>query len=500
MVFKMNAINELREIFAELMRLGYISALLNWDQEVNMMNYKSVEGRSKQLSLIRKLMHQRITSEKVGRLIKEAENLTLDEIESAMLREITREYNLETKLPEKLVVEIAETSVLAAKDWQEARKKSDFSIFKKILEKTVELQKERAERLGTHQDLYSTLIDLYEPGATYNWIAKIFNPLRPKLIDFVKKLNSSSDKPDGSIFKKHYDEDKQFALSSEIIKKLNFDFGYGRQDKVTHPFTTSLAALDVRITTRTTEPFPDCITSTIHEYGHAIYEMGIKKELYDTILCTGTSMGIHESQSRMWENIVGRSKEFWMYWYPTFQEYFPENLKDVPMEDFHRAINIVQPSFIRVNADEVTYGLHIILRFEIEKDLIKGNIQVNELPEIWNSKFEELLGIVPPNDAQGVLQDVHFSGGLFGYFPTYFLGNLYGAQIYAKALKSMPNLPDDYKKGEFSNLLSYLKENIHQYGSIYRANDLIKRITGEDLNSDYFLKYIENKFTQIYRL
>jgi len=496
----MSVINELREYFAEIKRLDYISSLLNWDFEVNMQNYKSVEGRSKQVSLMRKLIHQRITSEKVGKLIKEAEKLTLNEIESAMLREITREYNQETKLPEKLVIEIAETSVLAGKTWQEARAKSDFSIFEKILEKTVELQKKKAEKLDTHPDLYSTLIDLYEPGVTRKWIANIFNPIKPKLIDFVKKLNSSTDKPDGSIFKKHYDEDKQFELSSKIIKKLNFDFGYGRQDKVTHPFTSSLASMDVRITTRTTEPFPDCITSTIHEYGHAIYEMGIKKELHDTILCTGTSMGIHESQSRMWENIVGRSKEFWMYWYPTFQEYFPENLKDVPMEEFHRTINLVHPSFIRVNADEVTYGLHIILRFEIEKDLIEGKIQVSELPEIWNSKFEELLGIFPPNDAQGVLQDVHWSSGYIGYFPTYFLGNLYGAQIYAKALEKMPNLADDYKKGEFSNLLSYLKENIHQYGSIYRANDLIKRITGEDLNSDYFLKYIEEKFKLIYRL
>ncbi|MFW9896654.1 MAG: carboxypeptidase M32, partial [Candidatus Thorarchaeota archaeon] len=264
--------------------------------------------------------------------------------------------------------------------------------------------------------------------------------------------------------------------------------------------TTSLAALDVRITTRTTEPFPDCITSSIHEYGHAIYEMGIKKELHDTILCSGTSMGIHESQSRMWENVVGRSKEFWMYWYPTFLEYFPENLKGVPMEEFHRAINIVEPSFIRVNADEVTYGLHIIMRFEIEKDLIEGKIQIRELPEIWNTKFEELLGIVPPNAAQGVLQDVHWSMGSIGYFPSYFLGNLYGAQIYAKALDKMPNLPDDYKKGEFSNLLNFLREKIHQYGAIYRANDLINRVTGENLNSDYFLKYIEKKFTPIYRL
>lgn len=496
----MSAIKELQEHFAEIMRLNYIEALLGWDEQVNMMMYKDTAGRSKQVSLIEKLIHQRVTSEKVGRLIKEAEKPDLNEIESAMLREITREYNLATKLPESLVSEIAETRILAAKEWREARAKSDFSIFQKLLEKTVELQREKAEKLGTHPDLYSTLIDLYEPGATYDWIANIFNPLKPKLTEIVKKLNSSPDQPDDSIFKKSYDENKQFELSREIIKKLEFDFGYGRQDKVTHPFTTSLASMDVRITTRTTEPFPDCITSTIHEYGHAIYEMGIRKELHDTILCNGASMGIHESQSRMWENFVGRSKEFWMYWYPTFKKYFPKNLKKYPLEEFHRAINIVQPSFIRVNADEVTYGLHIILRFEIEKDLIEGKIQVNELPGIWNSKFEELLGIVPPNDAKGVLQDVHWSMGSIGYFPSYFLGNLYAAQIYNKTLQKMPFLPEDYKKGEFSNLLSYLRENIHQHGGIYLADDLIKRVTGEDLNSNYFLEYIETKYKPIYRL
>jgi carboxypeptidase Taq len=496
----MSAIKELQEYFAEIMRLHYIEAALGWDQEVNMQNYSSLEGRSKQVSLIEKLIHQRITSEKVGKLIKKAQKQTdLNEIENAMLREITREYNLATKLPEKLVTEIAETSILAAKDWREARSKKDFSIFQNILEKSVELQKEKAKLLETHPDLYSTLIDLYEPGATYEWVANVFDPIKPKLIDFVKKLNSSSDKPDDSILRKHYDPDKQFELSVEIIKKLNYDLGIGRQDRSTHPFTTSLASEDVRITTRTTENYlNECIFGTVHECGHALYEMGIKKELYDTILCEGTSMGIHESQSRMWENFVGRSKEFWMYWYPTFQKYFPEILGNYPMEEFYRAINIVQPSFIRVNADEVTYGLHIILRFEIEKDLIDEKIQVKELPELWNSKFEELLGIVPPDDALGVLQDIHWSMGAIGYFPTYFLGNLYGAQIYANALKKMPNLPEDYKKGEFSNLLNYLRENIHHHGKVYRAPDLIKRVTGEELNSDYFMKYIEKKFPPIY--
>ena len=495
----MNAIEELKEFFAEIMRLNYIQAALNWDLEVNMQNYKSVDGRSKQVALLEKLIHKRVTAEKVGKLIREAEKLSnLNEIEKAMLREVTREYDLATKLPEKLVTEIAETRILGSKEWREARAKSDFSIFEKILEKTVELQKEKAEKLDTHPDLYSTLIDLYEPGATYNWIANIFNPIKPKLINFVKKLNSSPNKPDDSIFSQQYDQDKQYVLTEEILRKLNFDFGYGRQDKVIHPFMTTLDSRDTRITTRTTEPFPDSFTGTIHECGHAFYEMGIKKELHDTILCFGTSAGMHESQSRMWENFVARSKEFWIYWYPIFQKYFPDNLKNYSLEEFHRSINIVQPSFIRVNADEVTYGLHIILRYEIEKDLIEGKINVKELPDIWNSNFEDLLGIRPPNDAQGVLQDVHWSGGAIGYFPTYFLGNLYAAQIYNKILTENPTLPEDFKKGEYSKLLNSLREKIHQHGKVYTAPELIKRVTGENLNPDYFLKYIHDKYPPIY--
>lgn len=495
----MNAIEELRDYFTEIKRLSYIGSLLGWDQEVNMPR-GSVLGRSKQLALIETLIHKRLTSDKARDLIKNAEIISnLNDLESAMIRESKREYELATKLPEKLVVEMSETGSKGVEAWRDAREKSDFSLFQPLLEKHVELQIERAERLGTHPDLYSTLIDLYEPGATYDWIANIFNKIKPKLVNIIKKLNSSSDKPDQSILRKRYDPDKQFELSVEMLKKLNFDLQFGRQDRSTHPFTSSLSSMDTRITTRTKEDFlNECIFGTIHECGHALYEMGFMKDIHDTILADGSSLGIHESQSRMWENIVGRSEEFWIYWYPIFQKYFPENLKKYPMKQFYRAVNVVKPSFIRVNADEVTYGLHIILRFEIERDLIDRKIEVKDLPDIWNSKFEDLLGIIPPNDAEGVLQDIHWSWGTIGYFPTYFLGSLYASQIYNDALKKLPSLSDDYKKGEFSNLLSYLRENIHQFGSIYRANDLIKRVTGEDLNPDYFFKYIENKFYPIY--
>jgi len=497
----MTAINDLKDYFTEIKRLNYIHSLLNWDQETNMPS-GSVSGRAKQLSLMQKLIHQRLTSSKVNELIQEAKKLeNLSDMEAAMIRESEREHLLATKLPEKLVMDISETGSQAVEAWRKARNNKKFkgSDFEPLLEKNVALQIEQAERLATHPDLYSTLIDLYEPGATYDWIANIFNKIRPKLVGFVKKLDSSSSKPTQDILRKKYDVDKQFELSVEMIKKLNFDINRGRQDRSTHPFTTSLSSVDTRITTRTSENFlNECIFGTIHECGHALYEMGFKKEIHDTILANGCSMGIHESQSRLWENVVGRSKEFWQYWYPTFQKFFPKNLKKYPIDDFYGAVNVVKPSFIRVNADEVTYGLHIILRFEIEKDLIEGKIQVKELADVWNSKFEELLGLIPKDDAEGVLQDIHWSWGSIGYFPTYFLGSLYASQIYNDALKKRPTLPEDYAKGEFSNLLAYLRENVHQHGSIYRANDLITRITGEGLNPDYFLKYVEEKFYPIY--
>ncbi|MEE9379001.1 MAG: carboxypeptidase M32 [Candidatus Lokiarchaeia archaeon] len=494
----MNAMKELREHFTEIMRLSYIGALLEWDQQVSMPK-GSVKGRAEQMALMQNLIHTRVKSDKTGKLIKNAEKLdNLSETDLAMIREAKREYDHATKIPDELVTEIAKTSSLGYIEWEKAREKSDFSIFKPYLEKIIKLRIEFAEKLDTGPTLYSTLLDLFEPGATYDWILKIFNGLKPKLVEIINKLNSASDKPDQSILKKNYDPEKQWQLSLDIIKKLNFDFNTGRQDKATHPFTTSLSSIDTRITTRIREDYlPDCLFSTIHECGHALYQIGFKEEIHDTLLAEGCSMGIHESQSRMWENFIGRSKEFWTYWYPIFQNVFPENLKDYSMENFHRSINVVEPSFIRVDADEVTYGLHVILRFELEKMIIEDNLQVDELPGLWNEKMEELLGIIPPNDREGVLQDVHWTSG-FGYFPSYSLGNLYAAQIYNDILKTNPSLPQDYEKGEFSNLLTILKDKVHQYGKIYSAPDLIKKITGEDLNPDYFIKYVESKYYPIY--
>ncbi len=495
----MNPIEKLKKEFSEITRLNYIRSLLGWDEQVNLPP-GAFGGRAEQNALMSKIVHERLISDKIGNLIKECERLdNLDLIDAAFIREAKRDYDQEVKLPTKLVEEISKTASLGHAKWVEARKKDDFSLFQPLLEKMIGLQIQVAEKLDTHPDPYSTLIDLYEPGATYNWIAKIFNKSKQDLNKIIKKLNTSTDKPNFSILTQKWDANKQWDFSIEVIKGLNYDFNKGRQDKSVHPFTTSLSSTDTRFTTRIDENyFPSCVFGSIHECGHALYDMGFKKEIHDNILANGCSMGIHESQSRMWENMVGRSKEFWKYWYPKLEKRFPGNLKNISIEDFHRSINTVQPSLIRVEADEVTYGMHVILRFELERDIIEGNVNVSELPEIWNSKMEDILGITPPNDADGVLQDVHWSGGAFGYFPSYHIGNLYGAQIYNDALKKHPTLLQDFEDGNFSNLLAYLRENIHQHGKIYHAKDLIKKITGEDLNPDYFIEYVEKKFYPIY--
>ncbi|MBD3254644.1 MAG: carboxypeptidase M32 [Candidatus Lokiarchaeota archaeon] len=492
---------KLRKRIVKLTRLRYISSLLGWDQQVNMPD-GSTQGRSEQIALMESIYHKKLISRKTGDLIKSVEKESdLGLIEYALLREAKREYERAIKIPKELIVEIAKTASLGHQAWEEAKRKSKFDIFKPYLEKMITLQKQYADKIDKGPTRYDSLLDKFEPGATSSWISQIFNELKPTLIKMVKKIASSQEVPDQSVLKKHYPPEKQFKFSVEVLKKLQFDFNIGRQDKSTHPFTTSLSSRDVRITTKTVENFlPPCIFGTIHECGHALYEMGFMKEIEDTFLADGASLGIHESQSRLWENIVGRSEDFWRYWFPILQKYFPRNLKDTSVRDFYRAINVVQPSFIRIEADELTYGLHIILRFDLERKLINEDISTSDLPQIWNSKMVELFQIEPPNDAQGVLQDVHWSGGLFGYFPTYTLGNLYASQIYNKAIEIYDSLPEMFREGDFSQLHEFLKENIFQYGRIFRPRELIMKVTGEDLNPNYFINYVKNKFYSIYNL
>jgi len=347
----MNAINDLKDRFADLLRLNYITNLLGWDQQVYIPpSVDSTKGRSEQIALIQAISHKKLVSKKTGDLIKQVENIpNLNLVDSALLREAKRKYEKAVKIPVELVTEIAKTASLAHQAWEKAKSKSNFELFKPYLEKMVSLQRDYAEKINIGPTLYDSLLDIYEPGATSDWISKIFGSLKSKITDILNKINDSSDKPDQSILRKKYDSEKQWDFSIELLKALKFDFNMGRQDKSVHPFTTSISFRDTRITTRILENFlPTCIFGTIHECGHALYEMGFKDNLNETYLADGSSLGIHESQSRLWENIVGHSKEFWSYWYPILNNYFPENLKDYSKDEFYRSINAVKPSYIRV--------------------------------------------------------------------------------------------------------------------------------------------------------
>jgi carboxypeptidase Taq len=345
------------------------------------------------------------------------------------------------------------------------------------------------------------LLDHYEPGLTVEKLDKLFGDLRASLVPLVQKIKDAPDKPNSSILERDFDPDKQKEFVVDVLKKIGFNFDAGRLDVSAHPFATGINPGDVRLTTRYyRNNLRSAVFGAIHEGGHGMYEQNISKDLIGTGLCTGASMSIHESQSRFWENIVGRSYGFWKHFYPQLVKLFPESLGDVRLEEFHRAINEVTPSFIRVEADEVTYNLHIMLRYEIEKKLFNGEIEVKDLPGLWNQLMEEYLGITPPNDALGVLQDVHWSFGLFGYFPSYSLGNIYASQITHAMKKDLPNFDQLVENGEFAPILSWLVDKIHRHGKMKDPLDLLREVTGEDVNASYLVAYLEEKVSKIYQL
>ncbi len=496
-------ISQLKNYFSDIKKIDFIKNLLKWDQQVLMPDSDSSNrSRAELIAFMDKIKHEKLISEKTGKLIESADKKSdLNLIDNAILREAKRVYNKAVKVPTELLEELAKAVTIGYKIWDKARKKSDFSIFKPILKKIINLKKEYADKINVGSTRYDSLLDDYEPGATSAWIDSLFRILKPKIVKIVDNIVSADDKPEPSILKQYYSPEKQWDFSLEIIRKLNFDFNIGRQDKSVHPFTMAISSSDVRITTRILENYlPACLFGTIHECGHALYDMGFMEEIHSTNLAEVTSLGIHESQSRLWETIIGRSSEFWDFFYPILQTYFPNQLKNYPKSDFYRALNTVERSLIRVEADEVTYSLHIILRYEIEKMIFEDKVEIDELPHIWNEKMKELLDIIPPDDATGILQDVHWSGGSFGYFPTYVLGNLYAAQIYSYVKNEIPSLLQEISQGNFAHLLEYLRENIHKYGAIYYSQELIKRINGELLRPQYFIDYLKNKFYPLYHI
>jgi len=496
-------LKKLKTLLAEVADLNHVQALLGWDQQTYMPQGGN-EARGNQLATIGKITHQKLTSDEIGTLLsdleKEFEGADPDSDDLHLLKVTRHDYDQATRVPSDFVAEFAVVTSKAFEAWVEARGKSDFSIFQPHLDKVVELNQRYVSFFPPADHPYDVLLDQFERGMKTADVKAIFEALRPQQVELLKAI---AEKPqvDDSFLHGDYDEQKMWDFSEVIAGKFGYDWERGRQDKSAHPFTTNFSINDVRITTRFEEDNPTVMLfSTMHETGHGLYELGSNQAYERTPLAGGASLAVHESQSRMWENLVGRSLPFWEYFYPEFQKLFPERVGNVDLETFYKGINKVESSLIRVNADEATYNMHIMLRLELEIGMIEGTVRVKDLPEIWNAKMDDYLGIVPPNDAKGVLQDVHWSGGMLGYFSTYALGNLISAQLWEKITADIPDLSDQFRKGEFGALLAWLREKIHVYGAKYEPQELVQRVTGSKIDSAAYVRYLKQKFSDIYRL
>lgn len=478
----------------------YASAVLQWDQETYMPP-KGATIRAQQLATLSGLSHEHFIDEKLGKLLDELINdTTLSEKEQKNVKQTLKDYNKQKKYSTKFVEELSRTISETFQAWQQAKNNNNFKNYAPYLDKLLTLKKKECELLGYEEHPYDALLDQFEPGAKSSDLKILFNDVKTNLVDFVKQISQKPQNADAFMFA-DYDEQKQWDFSLYLLKQMGYDFDAGRQDKSSHPFTTHFNAHDVRITTRVNKnDLNEIIWSTIHEGGHALYEQGLPISEYGLPSGEFTSLGIHESQSRLWENNVGRSLAYWEYNFTKLKEVFPENLGDKSVLDFYKAMNIVKPSLIRTNADELTYHFHILIRFEIEMALFEENLEVKELPDFWNAKYKEYLGIDVPNDTNGVLQDVHWSHGSFGYFPTYSLGSFYAAQFMNVANQQIENLKEKIKVGNLIPLLEWLRKNIHQYGKQYTAEELCQKISGEKLNFNYFMNYAKEKYSFIYNL
>jgi carboxypeptidase Taq len=486
----------------EIALLSSAAAVLQWDEETQMPP-KAAEHRGNQVSLIARMTHEQFTSPRIGEMLAAIEQSDLvrereDDV-AANVREIRRKYDRATKIPPKLVEEMSKTAILAHHAWIDARKKSDYAAFKPWLAKTLDLKRQQARCISTTQPIYDVLLDDYEPAETSENLRRVFESLRGPLIELVAKIAASPKKAPLHILEQHYPGAAQEAMAREASKLIGFDYDAGRLDVSVHPFCTELGPGDVRMTTRYDENyFGDAFFGVLHESGHALYEQGLSHEHWGTPLGEAISLGIHESQSRMWENLVGRSKSFWEFFFPKAQTIFSQQLKNVTLEDWHFAINDVRPSFIRTESDETTYNLHVLLRFEMEQAMLAGDVSVDDVPAAWNATMQKYFGLTPPDDAKGCLQDVHWSHGSLGYFPTYTLGNLYAAQFFEQAQHDLGDLDASFSRGDFSALLHWLRDKIHRHGKRYTASQLVQRVTGKPLSAEPLLKHLRRNAKELY--
>lgn len=499
------AYSELTDRLKQGALLESCASVLGWDEQTYMPP-GGAEHRANQLSLLAGLCHDRATAPEIGQLLSEIEGTALvvqsDSPVAANVREARRDFDRATKLPRRLVEELSHTSTLSQQAWIGARKRSDFKEFQPWLEKIVALKREEAQVIGYGKGVpYDALLDAFEPGMTAADVTRLFTPLREELVKLIAAIAASGRRPDRQILTRLYPADAQREFSIAAAGRIGFDFRAGRLDTAAHPFCSGFGPGDTRLTTRYDERhFPGAFFGTLHEAGHGIYDQGLDRSAWGLPVGSACSLGIHESQSRMWENFVGRSRSFWQHFYPAAQRAFPAALATTPIADFYGAINDVQPSFIRVEADEATYNLHILLRFDLEQPLIAGDLAPADVPGAWNETFTKYFGLTPPDDARGCLQDIHWSGGMIGYFPTYALGNMYAAQFFAAATRDLGDLQSAFVRGEFGALKGWLNEKIHRRGKQYRAQRLVEVVTGQSLSPMPLVRQLHEKFDELYGL
>ena len=478
--------------------INYATAVLHWDKEVNLP--KGAAGpRTRQLATLSGLAHQLYTSPETQNLLAQLEedpNLTAKQRRN--VEEERRNFDRATKFDQAFVERSSRLISTAYHAWIKARSENDFAHFQPALQDLIELKREEAKIVGYSDHPYDALLDEFEPGYRSAQLDQLFTAVRSELVDFAREVRQKAIVDDGFL-RQHFPKDQQWEFGLELLRRIGYDFDRGRQDLSPHPFTINFGSQDVRVTTTVDESnFSNMVWSCIHEAGHGLYEQGLPNEQYGLALGSSVSLGIHESQSRLWENNVGRARPFWEANFPLAQEYFPAQFQDIKLDHFLQAINKVMPSPIRIESDELHYHFHIMIRYEVEKALIEGSIEAKDVPALWNAKYKSYLDLDIPDDNQGCLQDIHWSHGSLGYFPTYSLGSFYAAQFFAQAKKDIPGLEAQISKGNNQGLLDWLGENIHQHGRFYSANDLCTRITGETLNFKYFMDYAREKYEGLF--
>lgn len=483
--------------------LASIAELLEWD-ELTYMPTEGVEHRGNQQALLAGLHHQRVTAPRVGELLDQVEGSDLvsdpESLAAANVRLIRRAYSKALRMPQALVEELARVVSVAQQEWALARARSDFAIFLPWLEKVVHLKRQEADNLSYETEPYDALLDEYEPGARSTQIAEWFEALRRELVPLVESIRGSGRSPP-ALLRQAFPLERQRLFGEEAAAALGFDFAAGRLDTTVHPFFSAIGPGDCRIVTRfSSNDFCDGFFGILHEVGHALYELGLDPAHHGTPIGEVASLGVHESQARLWENIVGRGKPFWRHFFPRARQVFHEALAGVSLDEFHFAINSVGPSFNRVKADEVTYNLHILVRFELERALLTGDLKPADVPNAWNEGYQRHLGVTPPNDAEGCLQDGHWGAGLVGYFPTYTLGNLFAAQLFARATQELGSQDEAFARAEFAPLLGWLRERVHRHGHRFPAARLIELAIGSPLDHRPLVKYLREKFGELYGL